>query len=67
MMVTAMISLSEDFRRLAACYRGLVERAAQPQFKERFAKLAALYDAIADWREAFERTAAFDPEASGSQ
>ena len=67
-MVTAMTTLSEDFRRLAALHQGLVERSAQPQFKERFAKLATLYDAIADWREAFEpAVASDDPQTSGLQ
>jgi hypothetical protein len=60
-MVTAMIRVSEDFRHLAALHQGLVERSAQPQFKERFAMLAARYEAIAAWREAVERAAALDP------
>jgi hypothetical protein len=68
MMVTkAMVNLSEDFRGLAVCYQELAERSAHPRFREGFANLAARYDIIAAWREAFEQTAHLPPELEGSQ
>jgi hypothetical protein len=62
-----MMNLSEDIRSLVACYQRLAERSTHLHFREGFAKLAARYDAIAAWREAVERSAAFDPEAEGSR
>jgi hypothetical protein len=59
----AMMKLSDDLRRLVACYRGLAERSAHPRLREGFANLAARYDAIAARREAFE----LDPKAEGLQ
>jgi hypothetical protein len=61
-----MRNLAEDIRRLGTCYRELAERSAHPHFREGFAKLAAYYDSIAAWREAIERSAAFNRETESS-